>query len=184
MKKSYHSNTVPADEAAMTRRISLTSGFCAGGAAATLAIAVLSLAARGELDRGRGAGKGGGGRLPRQEDGPVSGRVGACWLDQGDVGPIGQIALAPEPGFELAQRTGNGVPAAPFGVTGEDSRRSLADGASAHRHAEVADTPGLVEREIHRQRASARRRSRLSVRGGVVEPREARQLDREREQLG
>src|SRR5690606_17192964 len=183
MKKSYHSKTVPADEAAMTSRMSRALGRSAGVVAAMVAIA-LFLPAGGELARSRRAGKGGNRRLPRQQYRPVAGRIVARGFEHSEVGPLGQRSVTRQPALDLVERTRHRLGIESGCVPRENRCRRLPDGAGAYDHAETGDPASLIEREIHRQRAAACRRPRFASHGSTLEPRPASEFDCEREQFG
>src|SRR5690349_5905950 len=84
MKKSYHSKMVPADEAAMTSRMSLASGVSCAAILSSRPVAAL---AKGRLRCQRGES-----RVPREQDRAVPRGVGARRFDQTEARPARQFA--------------------------------------------------------------------------------------------
>src|SRR5687768_7533005 len=150
MKKSYHSKIVPADEAAITRRISFALGVCS-----VAAMLAPSRETRRALANGRQRSQRGERRVPREQDRAVARGIGARGIEQGYPGPGGSRAAAGQPRRQRVAGRGDIVGSAPRRGGGKDVRGGLPHRASLRAAANARDPALPVERQRERQRAAA-----------------------------
>ena len=168
MKKSYHSNTVPAELAAMTSRISLRAGLMMRRWPAQLLRPLISpnLAGHGPSFGGR-RWKAPSRCLPRQQHRPVAPGETARGRDQGEIGPVRQLAFRPPASFRARREW---LQSPPDHALRHGAQTPPPPPAPPHKRAMRrpmrAIRPAPSEHDIERQRRAAGRRAGVAVQRG------------------